>query len=309
MKGDVSMNKKLIRNVAFAVSAFALVCTAALAKGDVWGKGSAGVEMKAGEFKLLLAQDLFKGSRLDGYRAAWNRVVEVAAGLGWKAETEDDLTKGTPDENPRVYSYPDTVDGVLHSKFYTLRQRIPVKKTGALNTEKADLTLKYSAKDGKAIPLEAFLKGLPEGTKAKAEVNVYGYVDKEAGKDQEHATMQVTFKKQPVMTGTETVAWFAQKYPVIGTLGIPAETVVSMPTSKYIISYATNVGKLKRGDAELEVESCVWYNKDTGEFVCAEVSWRAEAKDADASYELFDAVQRQAPEILDAGRSKNACIK
>ena len=159
------------------------------------------------------------------------------------------------------------------------------------------------------VPFEAFMKDMPEGTKAKAEVNVYGYVDKEAGKNVEHNTMQVTFKKQPVMTGTETIAWFAQKYPILGTLGIPAETVVSMPTSKYIISYAIEIGELKRGDTKLEVEACVWCNKDTGEFVTAEVSWRADLKDADASYELFDAIQHKAPEILDAGKSKNACIK
>ena len=76
-----------------------------------------------------------------------------------------------------------------------------------------------------------------------------------------------------------------------------------------VITYATNVGKLKRGDTEFEVESCAWYNKDTGKFVTAEVSWRAKAKDADASYELLNAIQRQASEILDAGKSKNAYIK
>ena len=302
------MNKKLIRTVALAASVLALACAAALAQGHVWENGRAGVEMKAGEFKLLLSPELFKGSRADGFRAAWRRVAEVAAGLGWKTEIDGDLT-GRLEENVRVYSYPDTADGALHAKFFTLRQRIPVKESGELNTAKADLTLKYSAKDGGAVPVEAFMKGLPEGTKAKAEVNVYGYVDKEAGKNLEHATMQVTFKKQPVMTGTETVAWFAQKYPIIATLGIPAETVVSMPTSKYIVSYAIDIGELKRGDTKLDVEACLWCNKDTGEFVTAEVSWRAELKDADASYELFDAVQRQAPEILDAGRSKNACIK
>lgn len=302
------MNKKLIRTVALAASALALVCTAALAQGHVWENGRAGVELKMGEFKLLLAPELFKGSRADGFRAAWRRVTEVAAGLGWTTEIDGDLT-GRLEEDTRVYSYPDTTDGALHAKYYTLRQRIPVKASGELDTEKADLTLKYSAKDGGAVPVEAFMKGLPEGTKAKAEVNVYGYVDKQAGKNKEDATFQVTFKKQPVMTGTETIAWFAQKYPVIGTLGIPAETVVSMPTSKYIISYAIGIGDLKRGDTKLEVEACVWCNKDTGEFVTAEVSWRASLKDADAIYELFDAIERQAPEILDAGRSKNACIK
>ena len=302
------MNKKLISTVAIAASALALVCTAALAQGHVWEDGRAGVEMKAGEFKLLLSQDLFKGSRADGFRAAWRRVVEVASGLGWTTDVDGDLT-GRLEENTRVYTYPDTADGTLHAKFFTLRQRIPVKASGELINEKADLTLKYSAKDGGAVPFEAFMKDMPEGTKAKAEVNVYGYVDKEAGKNVEHNTMQVTFKKQPVMTGTETIAWFAQKYPILGTLGIPAETVVSMPTSKYIISYAIEIGELKRGDTKLEVEACVWCNKDTGEFVTAEVSWRADLKDADASYELFDAIQHKAPEILDAGKSKNACIK
>ncbi len=76
------MNKKLIRTVAIAASALALVCTAALAQSHVWEDGRAGVEMKAGEFKLLLSQELFKGSRADGFRAAWRRVVEVASGLG-----------------------------------------------------------------------------------------------------------------------------------------------------------------------------------------------------------------------------------
>ena len=86
-------------------------------------------------------------------------------------------------------------------------------------------------------------------------------------------------------------------------------TIATMPSSKFVVTYATNVGKLKRGDTEFEIESCAWYNKDTGKFVTAEVSWRAKAKDVAASYELFNAVQRQAPEILDAGKSKNALIK
>ena len=72
------MNKKLISTVAIAASALALVCTAALAQGHVWEDGRAGVEMKAGEFKLLLSQDLFKGSRADGFRAAWRRVPDSA---------------------------------------------------------------------------------------------------------------------------------------------------------------------------------------------------------------------------------------
>lgn len=303
------MNKKIFRTFAFAASALAFACTTAYAQGGVWGNASSGMEMKAGEFKLILAPELFKGSRLDGYSTAWNRVAKVATDLGWKAETEGDLIKGKLDENTRVFSYPDTPDGVLNAKYYTLRHRVGLKSSGELNTEKADLTLKYSAKDGKPIPVEAFLKGLPEGTKAKAEVNVYGYVDKQIGKNHEHATISVTFKKQPLLTGKETATWFTQKYPVIGTMGIPAGTIVSMPTSKYVVTYATNVGKLKRGNTEFEVESCAWYNKDTGKFVTAEVSWRAKAKDVDASYELFNAIQRQASEILDAGKSKNAYIK
>ena len=302
------MNKRLIRTAALAVSALALVCAAAFAEGHVWENGRAGVEMKAGEFKLLLSPELFKGSRADGYRAAWRRVAEIASGLGWKTEIDDDLT-GRLEENVRVYTYPDTSDGALHAKFFTLRQRIPVKADGTLNAEKADLTLKYSAKDGGAVPFEAFMKDMPKGTKAKAEVNVYGYVDKKAGKNVEHNTMQVTFKKQPVLTGAETIAWFALKYPILGTLGIPADTFVAMPASKNIISYAIEIGELKRGDTKLEVEACVWCNKDTGAFVCGEVSWRAELKDAEASYELFNAIQHKAPEILDAGMSKNACIK
>ena len=56
------------------------------------------------------------------------------------------------------------------------------------------------------------------------------------------------------------------------------------------MTYSTNLGKLKRGDVEFEVESCAWYNKETGEFVTGEVSWRAKAKEVDASYELFNAV-------------------
>ena len=114
---------------------------------------------------------------------------------------------------------------------------------------------------------------------------------------------------QILLSGAETIAWFALKYPIIGTLGIPADTFVAMPASKNIISYAIEIGELKRGDTKLEVEACVWYNKDTGAFVCGEVSWRAELKDAEASYELFNAIQHKAPEILDAGMSKNACIK
>ena len=57
------------------------------------------------------------------------------------------------------------------------------------------------------------------------------------------------------------------------------------------------------------LHSCAWYNKQTGEFVTGEVSWRADAKDVKASYELFNAIQQKAPEILDAGKSKNALIK
>ena len=156
------MNKRLIRTAALAVSALALVCSAAFAEGHVWENGRAGVEMKAGEFKLLLSPELFKGSRADGYRAAWRRVAEIASGLGWKTEIDDDLT-GRLEENVRIYSYPDTSDGALHAKFFTLRQRIPVKADGTLNAEKADLTLKYSAKDGGPVPAEEFLKGLPKG--------------------------------------------------------------------------------------------------------------------------------------------------
>lgn len=303
------MRKNMICTLAFVASAVAIACTTGCAQNGVWGKGSAGAEMKVGEFKLLLSPELFKGSRIDGYSTAWNRVAKIATDLGWKAEVEEGLVKGKLDENTRVFSYPDTPDRTLSSKYYTLRHRVGMKASGELNTAKADLTLKYSAKDGKPLPIEAFTKNLPEGTKVKYEVNVYGYIDKQIGKNREDATMSVTYKKQPLLTGKETAAWFTKKYPVIGTLGIPAETVMSVPTSKYVITYATNVGKLKRGDTEFEIESCAWYNKDTGEFVTAEVSWRAKAKDVKASYELFDAVQRQAPEILDAGKSKNALIK
>ncbi len=303
------MNTKLLLTFTFTASAIALVCTSAYAQGTVWGKGSAGVEMKAGEFKLLLAPEVFKGSRLDGYNVAWNRVAKVAADLGFKAETDDDLAKGKLDENVRLFSYPDTADRTLSEKYYTLRHRVGVKASGELNAEKADLTLKYSAKDGKPIPVEAFMKGLPEGTKAKAEVNVYGYADKQVGKNVEHATISVTFKKQPLLTGKETAAWFAKKYPVIGTMGIPADAAVNMPASKFVMTYATEIGKLKRGDVEFEVESCAWYNKDTGEFVTGEVSWRADAKDVAVSYELFNAIQSKASDILDGGKSKNAKIK
>jgi hypothetical protein len=303
------MNKKMIGTFAFAASALALVCTTSYAQSGLWGNASSGLEMKVGEFKLLLAPEVFKGSRFDGYKTVWNRVAKVATDLGWKAEAEDGLMDGKLEENKRVFSYPDTSKRVLSSKYYTLRHRVGVDESGKLKTEKADLTLKYSAKDGKPMPVEAFVKGLPEGTKVKAEVNVYGYIDKQAGKNRADATMSVTYKKQPLLTGKETAAWFTKKYPVIGTMGIPAKTVMNMPTSKYVMTYATNIGKLKRGDVEFEIESCAWYNKKTGKFVTGEVSWRAKAKDVDASYELFNAVQRQASDILDAGKSKNALIK
>ena len=304
------MNKKLILTAVFAASVLGLSGCSTFSQPDtIWGNTSSGAMMKAGEFKLLLAPEVFKGSRIEGYQTAWSRVAQVAAGLGWKAEAEEGLSNGKLDENKRVFSYQDTPDRVISENYYTLRHRVGVKPSGEVNPKKADLTLKYSAKDGKPMPVEAFMKGLPEGTKAKAEVNVYGYTDKQAGNNVEHATISVTFKKQPLMTGKETIEWFAEKFPVLGTMGIPAGTVVNMPTSKYVMTYATNIGKLKRGDVEFEVESCAWYNKTTGEFVTGEVSWRADAKDVKASYELFNAIQRQAPEILDAGKSKNALIK
>lgn len=298
-----------LRTLAFAASALVFAAPAAFAQSGIWGDGTAGLPMKAGEFKLLLAPQVFKDSRIDGYRTAWKNVAKIAGELGWKAEPEEGLVKGKLDESKRVFSYPDTADHAISSKFYTLRHRVNVKDTGEIIPEKADLTLKYSAKDGKPVPVEAFMQGLPEGTKAKAEVNVYGFVDKKPGNNVEHATISVTFKKQPLMTGRETVAWFAQKYPVINTFGIPADALVNVPASKYVMTYSTELGKLKRGDVEFEVESCAWYNKETGEFVTGEVSWRAKAKEVDASYELFNAVQRQVPEMLDAGKSKNALIR
>ena len=304
------MNKKLVLTAVFAASVLGLSgCSCFQQTSGIWGNDSSGAMMKAGEFKLLLAPEVFKGSRYEGYQTAWSRVAQVAAGLGWKAEAEEGLATGKLDENKRLFSYPDTADRVISGNFYTLRSRVGMKDNGDLNPKKADLTLKYSAKDGKPMPVEAFMKGLPEGTKAKAEVNVYGYSDKKAGNNVEHATISVTYKKQPVLNGKETVEWFAEKYPVLNTMGIPAGTVVNVPKSKFVVTYATTVGKLKRGDVEFEVESCAWYNKETGEFVTGEVSWRADAKDVKASYELFNAVQHQAAEILDAGKSKNALIK
>ena len=304
------MNKKLILTAVFAASVLALCgCSTFEQKTGIWGNDSYGAVMKAGEFKLLLAPEVFKGSRIEGYQTAWSRVAQIAANLGWKAEAEEGLANGKLDENVRLFSYPDTPDRVISDNYYTLRHRVGMKPSGQLNPKKADLTLKYSAKDGKPMPVEAFMKGLPEGTKAKAEVNVYGYTDKKAGNNVEHATISVTFKKQPVLTGKETVEWFAEKYPVLNTMGIPAGTIVNVPKSKFVVTYATTVGKLKRGDVEFEVESCAWYNKQTGEFVTGEVSWRADAKDVKASYELFNAFQQKAPEILDAGKSKNALIK
>lgn len=304
------MNRKMIRTVAIAASAFALLCTAASAHDamtHVWDNGRSGVELKMGEFKLLLNPELFKDGRAEGFRAAWRRVAEVAGNLGWK--TDVDVKLPEMKEDVRVYTYPDTADGALHAKFYTLRQRIPVKADGTIDAAKADLTLKYSAKDGGKVPVEAYMKDMPKGTKAKAEVNVYGYVNKEAGKNVENATFQVTLKKQPVMNGTETIAWVAQKYPVAATLGIPADTVVKMDPSKFIVSYAIDIGEVKRGGTTLEVEACAWYNKDSGKLVTAEVSWRGALKDCKDIYEIFNAIQEKAPEILDAGRSKNACIQ
>jgi hypothetical protein len=122
--------------------------------------------MKAGEFKLLLAPKVFKGSRIEGYQTAWSRVAQIAANLGWKAEAEEGLANGKLDENVRLFSYPDTPDRVISDNYYTLRHRVGMKPSGQLNPKKADLTLKYSAKDGKPMPVEAFMKGLPEGTKA-----------------------------------------------------------------------------------------------------------------------------------------------
>ena len=76
------MNKKLVLTAVFAASVLGLSdCSCFQQTSGIWGNDSSGTMMKAGEFKLLLAPKVFKGSSMEGYQTAWSRVVQVAAGL------------------------------------------------------------------------------------------------------------------------------------------------------------------------------------------------------------------------------------
>lgn len=287
--------KKFARGLYLSLFAAAMLTASCVAG---FAKGITGVELK-----LLFKEELFSTPQA-GFKSVWDAFAKVAA----EEKLTTEISKPFAVEVLKTVRYPDTPDGVYAKANYTIRQRA-VMKDGKL--DKGDLTLKYRTTHEGAVPEKKMADGLPKDMKGKFEGDRPGYLKGVVGTAETFDSLSYTYKKCPILTGKETVEFFAKYFPVLATLGLPKDKVIGWTSGREVVEHSTVLGVIKWGKEDVEVESSVWYNSTTKKFVVAELSWRYELKDkpqVEAMEKLFNRFQSECKDMLVPGATKVAML-
>lgn len=224
--------------------------------------------LNSSEYKLLLNPEMFDDFS-KGFEAYWQIVNEVAAAEGIPVMAKEKPMK----LSHKQVSFWDTEDMALRKNSFLLRRKSSYK--GDEIAPGFEFGLKFRQPD----PGQTLTKDLtmapgykPKFDRIELESDIVYYSVLNGAED---VTYAVSNSVQLDDMPSSTYGGFAEIYPVLGTLGIPAEAELSMVAGKAVEEWMVKPGKLDFGDGLYgRMDMSVWIvETEAGELRIAEFSF------------------------------------
>jgi len=267
--------------------------------------------LNSSEYKLLLNPEYFADYN-EGFAKYWEIVKQVAAEQGIAImESEKPLKLGH-----KQVSFWDTEDLALRKNSFLLRRKSSYKK-GVL-VPGYEFGLKFRQPDPERTLSRDLTMSegyVPKFDRIELESDIIYYSVKNGAKD---VTYAVSNSVQLDDMPSTDLAGFIKIYPVLGTLGIPAEAKLGLVSGQVVEEWMVKPGKLEFGDGLYgRMDMSVWIvQTEAGELRIAEFSFdhdfpRDREIDPVAMERcrgFIDRLYEKAPEWTTPGRLKAAYL-
>ncbi len=267
--------------------------------------------LNSSEYKILLNAEHFTDFE-KGFQAYWDIVLEVAAEEGIPVLAKDDPMK----LSHKQVSFWDTEGLDLRKNSFLLRRKSKYKD-GEI-APGFEFGLKFRQPD----PETTLTKDLtmtedyvPKFDRIELESDIVYYSVLNGGDD---VTYAVSNSVQLDDMPSSNYGGFAEIYPVLSTLGIPADAELSMVAGQAVEEWMVKPGKLEFGDGLYgRMDMSVWIvQTETGELRIAEFSFdhdflkdrQYDAAAMEKCTTFINKLNQKAPEWSTPGRLKAAYL-